>query len=181
MYVKEEFRNRGIGSALLETLKGDMSEPNRMFKEQRCKILATSARKHYGYVQFGLFRAEGFRRTRNNMDVAYICALSRTGAGTKLDIPMTKPMTIQETGVRIFFKPTCQYCKVTNEMIRSQIRKVNDQIDIRECNLWSCSRDALRRGITSVTTYINGHPIVPMKDESFQRTIRHLSRSPDER
>ena len=175
MYVQEEFRNRGIGSALLKAVKSDMSKSNRMFKEQTCRMLATSARKHYGYVQFGLFRAEGFRRTKNSIDVALVCPLLSGGLETKLDIQTTKPLTIQERGVKIFFKPTCQYCKTTNRMIKGEIRKSNTKLEIEECNLWTCHREALRRGITSVATYINGHPIVPMEPERFRKTVRRLS------
>jgi GNAT superfamily N-acetyltransferase len=178
MYVREELRNRGIGSALLEAVKSEMSKPNRMFKEQKCKMLATSAREHYGYVQFGLFKAEGFRITKNNIDVALICPLSSTGVETKLDVEATKPLVVKERGVKVFFKPTCQYCKTSNEMIKSQIRKVNDKLNIEECNLWTCYREAFRRRITSVTTYINGHPVVPMEPDRFQKTIRRLSQTP---
>lgn len=178
MYVREELRNHGIGSALLEAVKSEMSRPNRMFKEQKCKMLATSARRHYGYIQFDLFKAKGFRRTKNNVDVALICPLSSTCVETKLDVQATNPLVVQERGAKIFFKPTCQYCKTTNEMIKSQIRKVNDKLNIEECNLWTCYREALRRRITSVTTYINGHPVVPTEPERFQNKIRRLSHTP---
>jgi GNAT superfamily N-acetyltransferase len=177
MDVQEEFRNRGIGSALLEAVKSEMLTPNSMFKEQTCSMLATSARKHYGYIQFGLFKAKGFRKTRNNIDLALICPLSKSETDTKLDVPATKPLTIQERGVKIFFKPTCQYCKITNEMIKSEIRRINDRLKIEECNLWTCYLEALRRGITSVTTYINGHPVLPMEPEKFARVVRRLSRA----
>jgi GNAT superfamily N-acetyltransferase len=177
MDVQEEFRNRGIGSALLEAVKSGMSKPNRMFKEQRCRMLVTSARKHYGYIQFGLFKAKGFRKTRNNIDVALVCSLSKADTDTNLGIPATKPLIIRERGVKIFFKPTCQYCKTANERIESEIAEANGKLDIEECNLWTCYREALRRGITSVTTYVNGHPVAPMEPEKFQKAIRRLSRS----
>jgi GNAT superfamily N-acetyltransferase len=177
MDVQEEFRNRGIGTALLEAVKSRMRAPNSMFKEQPCKMLSTSARKHYGYIQFGLFKAQGFRKTRNNIDLALICPLSRTDTDTRLDIPATRPLTIQERGVKIFFKPTCQYCKNTNEMIKNEIRNVNDTLTIEECDLWTCHQEAARRGITSVATYINGHPVLPMEPEKFTKMIRRLSRT----
>jgi GNAT superfamily N-acetyltransferase len=177
MDVQEEFRNRGIGSALLEAVKSEMLTTNNMFRDQTCKMLATSARKHYGYTQFSPFKAKGFRKTRNNVDLAFICPLSKTETDTKLDVPATSPLTVQERGVKIFFKPTCQYCKTTNEMIRSEIRKTNDRLTIEECDLWTCYREALRRGITSVTTYINGHPVLPMECGKFTKTIRHLCRT----
>jgi hypothetical protein len=63
-------------------------------------------------------------------------------------------------------------------MIKGEIRKINNKLEIEECNLWTCYREALRRGITSVATYINGHPIVPMEPERFQKTVRRLSQDP---
>jgi hypothetical protein len=63
-------------------------------------------------------------------------------------------------------------------MIRGEIRKINNKLKIEECNLWTCHREALRRGITSVATYINGRPVVPMELKRFQKTIRRLSIDP---
>jgi len=170
MYVQEEFRRRGVGSELLEVVKSEMSKSNRMF-ESSCKMLATSARKHYGYIRSGLFETKGFRKTKNSIDVALVCPLSKTDTETRLDILMTKLLTVQERGVKIFFKPTCQYCKGTNEQIKTEIRKINNKLKIEECNLWTCYQEALHRGITSVATYIKGQPVLPMEPKKFLRTI----------
>lgn len=175
MYVQEELRRRGIGSELLEAVKSEMSKPNKMFKSP-CRMLATSARKHYGYIQFGLFKTKGFRKTTNNIDYALVCPLSKTETETRLDIPTAKPLIIQEKGMKIFFKPTCQYCKTTNEKLKTEIRKINGKLKIEEYNLWTCYREALRRRITFVTTYINGQPVLPMEPKNFLKKIRHLSR-----
>lgn len=176
MYVQEEFRRRGVGSELLEAVKSEMSKPNRMFEKRLCRVLATSARKHYGYIQFGLFKSKGFKKTKNNIDYAFVCSLSGRDTELKLDIPTTKPLTIEEKGVKIFFKPTCQYCRSTNEKIKTEIKKINDKLKIEEFNIWTCHKDALRRGITFVATYINGHPVLPMKPDEFWKAIRRLSR-----
>lgn len=176
MYVQEEFRRRGVGSELLEAVKNEMSKPNRMFRRPMCKMLATSARKHYGYIQFGLFKTKGFQKSRNNIDYALVCPLSERETELELDIPTTKPLTIKERGVKIFFKPTCQYCRSTNENIKTEIRQINNKLKIEEFNLWTCHKEALRRGITFVATYINGHPVLPMEPDEFSKTIRRLSR-----
>jgi hypothetical protein len=94
----------------------------------------------------------------------------------KMDIPSSKPRIVKEHGVRIFFKPTCQYCMHTNEkIIKTEIRKVNKEIPIEECNLWDCPEEAVRRRITNVATYINGKPVLPMPPEEFLRTLRRIA------
>jgi GNAT superfamily N-acetyltransferase len=175
MYVREEQRKKGIGSALLESLIDDVSRPNALFYNEPCSLIATSARRVYGYSQVGLFKHKGFIRTKENPDVALVLPLS-TNADTKLGIPASRPAVLKEKGVKIFFKPTCQYCKRTNErVLKAEIRKVNQDIPIEECNLWTCSQEAIRRRITCVTTYVNGRPLLPSDPKKFLETLRCMA------
>jgi GNAT superfamily N-acetyltransferase len=176
MFVQEAHRKKGIGSALLDALICEMSKPNRLFRQARCKMLVASARRIYGYSQVGLFKHKGFRRVAGNVDVGLILPLSDLAKGIKLDIPRSRAKSLQEDGVKIFFKPTCQYCKRTNEsLIKAEIRKVNPDLTIEECNMWTCPEEAIRRRITSVATYIRGNPVLPMSPDRFLKTIRNLA------
>jgi GNAT superfamily N-acetyltransferase len=175
IYVPRRRRHRGIGSALLDSLINEMSKPNKLFHEARCRMLATSARKVYGYTQLGLFKQKGFMRTKGNTDAALVLPLSDT-AKLEMDVPSSKPKTVTERGVIIFFKPTCQYCTCTNErIIKAEIRKVNKQIPIEEVNLWTHPEEAIKRRITCVATYINGKPVLPMAPAKFLKTLRTLA------
>ena len=180
IYVPKRYRKRGIGSALLDALINEMSKPNKLFAQFPCRMIATSARKVYGYTQVGLFKQKGFRRIKGNADVGLILPLSDSLADTDLDIPPSKPKILKEHGVKIFFKPTCQYCKYTNEkIIKAEIRKVNQRIRIEEHNLWTCAEEAIHRRITCVATYINGNPILPMSPRKFLRTLKNMALEPN--
>jgi len=63
------------------------------------------------------------------------------------------------------------------EMIKAEIRKVNKEIPIKECNLWDCPEEAIRRRITYVATYINGKPVLPMAARKFLETLRRMARN----
>lgn len=179
MYVREEHRKKGIGSALLEALIDDVSRPNALFDNEPCSLIATSARRVYGYSQVGLFKHKGFIRIKENPDVGLVLPLSST-ADTELGFPSFQPAVLKEQGVKIFFKPTCQYCKRTNErVIKAEIRKVNKDIPIEECNLWTCSEEAVRRRITCVATYINGRPVLPLAPKKFLETLRRMASKAD--
>ncbi|MFQ6068811.1 MAG: GNAT family N-acetyltransferase, partial [Candidatus Bathyarchaeia archaeon] len=175
IYVKRNLRNRGVASALLEALINVMKKPNELFEWRRCKMLSTSARERYGFEQVSYFKHRGFIETRGNIDVALVYPLAETSVKESLDIPSSEPLHIQEKGVKIFFNPTCQYCKYTNEEIKTKIREVNSTIEIEECSLWTRSKEALRRGITCVATYINGKPVLPLPPQQFWETIKRLS------
>ena len=178
IYVQEKHRKRGIGSALLEAIINEMSRPNRMFDQTPCKIIVISARRVHGYAKVGLLKYKGFRRIKGNPDVGLVLPLT-TSADMMLDVPPSRPKVLRERGVKIFFKPTCQYCKRTNErVIKAEIRKVNQEIPIEECNMWTCSQEAIRRKITYVTTYINGKPILPMSPQKFLETLRSMASKP---
>lgn len=176
IYVPKRYRHRGIGSALLDSLINEISNPNKLFDQAPCRMLVTSARKVYGYTQVGLFKRKGFRRIKGNPDVGLVLALFDTDKNMKLDIPPSKPRTVKERGVKIFFKPTCQYCTHTNERtIKAEIRKVNKQIPIEEVSLWTRPEEAIRRNITCVATYINGKPVLPMAPAKFLKTLKTLA------
>jgi GNAT superfamily N-acetyltransferase len=172
IYVPKRYRHRGIGSALLDSLIEEMSKPNKLFRKACCRMLVTSARKIQGYTQVGLFKRKGFRRIKGNADVGLVLPLSNDVEDMKLDISSSKPRAVKERGVKIFFKSTCQYCMLTNEMIKTEIRKVNKKIQIEEFNLWEYPDEAIRRRITYVATYINGKPVLPMAQRKFLQTLK---------
>jgi GNAT superfamily N-acetyltransferase len=172
IYVKENVRNRGIGSLLLRSLISEVEKPNSLFKPHRCRIISTTARERYGFTQVSYFKTKGFRETKGNTDTRLIYPLSRMSLEESLDIPGFEPIKIHEQGVKIFFDPSCHMCKYMNEKIKANIREVNPTIKIEECNLWTYSKEAIHRGITSVATYINGKPILPMEPQEFWKTIK---------
>lgn len=175
IYVKRNVRNRGIGSALLKAIISDMEKPNKLFEWCQCRMLSTSARERYGFTQVSYFKTKGFIKTEGNIDAGLIYPLSKRGLKKSLDIPSSKPVNVQEHGVKIFFNPSCHMCKYMNKNIKAKIREVNPTIEIEECNLWTHSKEAIRRGITSVATYINGKSILPMPPQEFWKAIRRLS------
>ena len=182
MYVPKRYRHRGVGSALLDSVINEMSRPNKLFCQIPCRLLVASASKIHGYSQEGLFKRKGFRRIKGNADAGLVLPLSGTVKDVKLDIPFSKPRTVKEYGVKIFFKPTCQYCTHTNEkIIKAAIRRVNKEILIEECNLWDFPEEAIRRNITYVATYINGKPLLPMAPRKFLKTLRRMASEPDVR
>lgn len=175
IYVKRNLRNRGVGSALLKALIRDMEKPSKLFGWRQCRVLSTSARERYGYTQVSYFKTQGFVETEGNIDACLIYPMAETSLKESLDIPDLEPLQIREGGVKIFFSPSCQYCKYTNESIRAKIREVNPTIKIEECNLWTDYKEALRRRITCVATYIKGKPVLPLPPQQFWETIKRLS------
>jgi GNAT superfamily N-acetyltransferase len=175
IFVPKRYRNRGIGSALLDSLTDEMSRPNRFFLQVPCRMLVASANEVHGYTQVGLFRHKGFRRTKGSVDVGLVLPLRGSLKGTGLDIPSSRPRTVKEHGVKIFYKPTCQYCTRTNREIEAEIRKINKGIPIEECNLWTCAQEAIRRRITYVATYVNGKPLLPMPPRKFLRNLKQAA------
>ena len=175
IYVKRNVRNCGIGSSLFKSLISDMERPSKLFEWRQCRMLSTTARERYGFTQVSYFKTKGFIETGGNVDAGLVYPLSKTGVKESLDIPRSEPVSIQEQGVKIFFNPSCHMCKYMNENIKANIREVNATIEIEECNLWTHSEEAIRRGITSVATYINGKPVLPMPPQGFWKTIKRLS------
>jgi GNAT superfamily N-acetyltransferase len=179
IYVPRRYRHQGIGSALLDSLIEEMSKPNELFQKSRCRMLVTSARKIHGYTQVGLFKRKGFRRMKGNADVGLVLPLSNAIEDLKLDISSSRPKAVKEHCVKIFFKPTCQYCMLTNKMIKTQIRRANKKIQIEESDLWRNSDEAIHRRITCVATYINRKPILPMANRKFLQTLRNAASGSD--
>jgi len=152
-----------------------MSRSNKLFCDSPCRLLVASASKIHGYTQVGLFKRKGFRRVKGNADVGLVLPLSSAVKDVKLDILPSKPRTLKEHGVKIFFKPTCQYCIRTNESIKAEVRKVNKGIPIEECSLWEYPEEAIRRRITYVATYINGKPVLPMAPRKSHAALRRMA------
>jgi len=175
IYVERNVRNRGLGLTLLNALMNDMKKPNKLFKWAQCRVFATTARERLGFTQVRYFKSKGFSETKGNIDAGLVYPLSETGLEKSLDIPQSKPLNVQESDAKIFFNPTCHMCKYMNENIKAKIREVDPRIEIEECNLWVHSQEALRRGITSVATYIRGSPILPMDPEEFWETVRRVT------
>lgn len=176
MYVPKRYRHCGIGSALLDSVTDEMSKPNPLFPHVPCRMLVASANKIHGYTQVGLFKHKGFRNVEGNEDVGLVLALSDTAEDVKLDIPPSKPITVKERGVKIFYKPSCQYCIHTNErIIKAEIRKSNKEIPIEEYDLCEHPEEAIRRRITYVATYINGKPVLPMAPRKFLNALRRMA------
>jgi GNAT superfamily N-acetyltransferase len=175
IYVKRNVRNRGIGSALLKSLLDDTKNPSKLFEQRQCRMLSTTARKRYGFTQVSYFKTKGFIETGGNIDAGLVYPLSKTDVKESLDTPRSELVRIQEEGVKIFFNPSCHMCKYMNENIKANIREVNATIEIEECNLWTHSEEAIRRGLTSVATYVNGKAVLPMPPEEFWKTIKRLS------
>lgn len=175
IYVKRNVRNRGVGSELLETLICEMEKPNKLFEGRKCGMLSTSARDRYGFTQVNYFKTKGFKEIVGNIDAGLVYSLQAADIKEGFAIPRSKPIQIKECGAKIFFDPSCQYCKYSNEGIKAKIKEANPTMEIEECNLWTHSKEAIRRGITSVATYINGMPILPMPPQEFWKTIRRLS------
>jgi len=174
IYVKRDVRHSGIGSLLLKALINDMKKPNKPFKSCPCKMLSTTARERYGFTQASYFKSKGFEKTEGNIDAGLIYPLSKTDLDKSLDIPCSEPISVKEQGAKIFFNPSCHMCKYMNENIKARIREAAPDMKIEEYNLWTYSSEALRRGITSVATYINGRPILPMNPPEFWETIRRF-------
>ena len=172
MYVRRDFRGRGIGSKLLNVLVNEMRTTNPLFKERTCRVLVTTARQHMRFKLPSYFIRKGFRRTKDNVDVGLAYFLSEKLPGERLDIATSNPVQVREKGVRIFYTPTCQYCIFWNERIRKFVTEVKPNTRIEEVNIWAQPAEAIRRKITSPVTYVNGKPILPTDPEKFYEKIR---------
>jgi GNAT superfamily N-acetyltransferase len=180
IYVKRDFRGRGIGSKLLDVLMKEMRMTNPLFKEHPCKIFVTTARQHTGFKQPSYFLLKGFTRTMDNIDVGLTYWLSEKRPGERLDIPVSGPIQVREEGVQIFYSPACQYCMFWNERIRKFVDKVKPNARVNEVNLWTQPEEAIRRKVTSPITYVNGKPIPPMDPDQFYKNIKTIFRGKEE-
>lgn len=167
IYVKREFRDRGIGSKLLNDLTNEMKMTNLLFKGKPCRVFVTTARRHVGFKQPSYFLLKGFTRTMDNIDVGLAYWLSEKRPEERLDIPVSGPIHVAENGVRIFYSPSCQYCLFWNERIRKFVDGVKPNTSVEEVNLWTQPEELIRRKATCQITYVNGRPIPPMSPDKF--------------
>lgn len=172
IFVKHEFRNQGIGSKLLEALIDEMEKPNPLFKNQPCRVLVTTARERYAFKQPSYFRLKVFSEIRGNLDAGLVNWLFEEEPPESLGISGYGPIQMTEQGVTIFYDPCCRYCIYTNENIRKLVTELKPGISVREFNLWDEPQEALKRGVTSRITYINGAPILFREPEQFRAAIR---------
>ena len=174
IFVKREFRNQGIGSRLLEALIDEMKKPNPLFENQPCRVFVTTARERYAFKQPGYFRLKGFSEVKGNPDVGLVNWLFEEEPTESLGISSYGPIQMTEQGVTIFYDPSCQYCIYFNENIRKLVNEFQPDISVREFNLWNEPQEALKRGVTSRVTYINGTPILFWDPEQFREAIRKV-------
>lgn len=172
IYVRRDFRGRGIGSKLLNVLVNEMRMTNPLFKGQSCRVFVTTARQRVGFKQPSYFLLKGFTRTMDNVDVGLSYWLSEKRRGERLDIPVSGPIQVRDEGVRIFYSPTCQYCMFWNERIRNFVHEVKPNARVDEVNLWTQPTEAVQRKVTSPVTYVNGKPILPMDPNQFYENIK---------
>jgi len=172
IYVRRNFRGRGIGSKLLSALINEMKTTNPLFKEQPCRVFVTTARQHSGFKQPSYFLLKGFKRTMNNVDVGLAYWLSERTQMKKLDIPVSGPICVAEKGVRIFYSPSCQYCMFWNERIRKFVNEVKPNTRVEEINIWKKPEELIRRKATCQIIYVNGRPIPPMDPDKIWETIK---------
>lgn len=172
IFVKQEFRNQGIGSKLLETLIDEIKKPNPLFENQSCRVLVTTARERHAFKQPSYFRLRGFSEIRGNLDAGLVNWLFEEEPSESLGISSYGPIQMTEQGIAIFYDPCCQYCIYINENIRKLVTELKPSIGVRELNLWDEPREALKRSVTSRVTYINGAPILFREPEQFREAVR---------
>ena len=172
IFVKHEFRNQGIGSKLLETLIDEMKKPNPLFENRPCRVFVTTARERYAFKQPSYFRLKGFSEIRGNLDAGLVNWLFEEEPAESLGVSSYGPIQMTEQGVTTFYDPCCQYCVYFNESIRKLVTELKPGISVREFSLWDEPQEALKRGVTSRVTYINGTPILFGEPEQFREAIR---------
>jgi GNAT superfamily N-acetyltransferase len=172
IFVKRESRSQGIGSKLLEALINDMKKPNPLFENQPCRVLVTTARERYAFKQPSYFRLKSFSEVKGNPDAGLVNWLFEKEPAESLGISSYGPIQMTEQGVTIFYDPCCQYCIYFNENIGKLVNELRSGISVREFNLWDEPQEALKRGVTSRVTYINGTPILFWDPEQFREAIR---------
>jgi len=173
IFVRRDFRNKGIGAKLLNALFEEMKKPNPLFESQLCRVFVTTARERVGFKQPSYFLLKGFSKTEDNLDVGLAYWLSEKEPKERLDIPITGPIQVDEQGVRIFYSPFCQYyASARNESIKKCVAQINPHIKVEEINMWTQPEESIRRRVTSPVIYVNGIPIPPMDPEQFYETIK---------
>jgi len=172
IFVKKKFREQGIGFKLLQNLVDEMREPNPYFDGQPCRVFVTTARQRQAFRQPSYFRLKGFSETAGNIDAGLVYWLSEEKPRESLDVRNAGPIQVAERGVTIFFDPSCQWCIYINETTRKRVSEFKPHTPVQELDIWRDSDEALRRGVTSRTTYVNGRPIQFLEAEQFRENLR---------
>lgn len=173
IFVKRDFRGRGIGSELLDALIDELRKPNPLFEANPCRSFVTTARERFGFKQPSYFLLKGFTRTADNIDVGLVYWLFEKRLEERLDIPVSDPIQVAEKGVRIFYSPFCQYYAGTwIENIRKFIEEIKPHTRFEEVNIWAQPKEAIRRRVTCPVIYVKGTPIPSMDPDPFWENIR---------
>lgn len=172
IFVKKVFRGNGIGYRLLQSLIDDMKKPNPYFEEQPCRVLVTTARQRQAFRQPSYFRLKGFSQTSGNIDAGLVYWLSQEKPSESVEVESSCPLQVEEKGVKIFYDPCCQWCVYINEGIKKRVNEIRPDTLIEEFDIWKDSKEALKRGVTSRTTYVNGKPIHFKDSEQFREDLR---------
>ena len=104
IFVKRDFRGKGIGSKLLCNLISEMRRPNPLFKTKQCRVIVTTARERYAFRQPSYFLFKGFKRINDNIDVGLKYWLYEADNEERLDIPVSDPIKVTEKGTN-FLQP----------------------------------------------------------------------------
>jgi len=172
IFVKKAFRERGIGAKLLQKLIDDVKKPSPYFEGQPCQVLVTTARQRQAFRQPSYFKLRGFQEIEGNIDAGLVYWLSNEKARKSIDVGVSTPIQVDEKGVKIFYDPCCQWCIFINETTKKRVNEIKPNTPIEEFDIWKNSKEALRRGITSRTTYVNGRPIQYKNSEQFREDLR---------
>lgn len=171
IFVKKVFRERGIGSKLLQGLIDDVSTPNPYFEGRICRALVTTARQRQAFRQPSYFKLKGFSQTKGNVDAGLVYWLSHKDSES-IEVRSIGPVQVAERGVNIFFEPCCQWCSFINDSVRKRVNEIRPNTPIEEFDIWKNSEEALRRGVTSRTTYVNGIPVQFTDADQFREDLR---------
>jgi len=158
IFTKKDFRLKGVADKLLRELIKEIKKPAPIFQNKPCRLFVTSARERYFSNQPSYFRKKGFRPIEGCVDAGLALWLSKPSLDEGLNIPRVEMPRVKEEGVKIFYSPTCQWCIRLNENVKKLIQELKPDIKIEEINIWDQPEEALKRGIASRVTYINGKP-----------------------
>jgi GNAT superfamily N-acetyltransferase/glutaredoxin len=172
IFVKKVFREKGIGFNLLQSLINEMKKPNPYFREQPCRVLVTTARQRQAFRQPSYFRLKGFSQTQGNVDAGLVYWLFKEKHGEYVSVSSSEPLKVEEKGVKIFYDPCCQWCIFINETTKNLVNEIKPSTATQELDIWKDSKEALRRGVTSRTTYVNGRPVHFKDSEQFREGVR---------
>jgi len=172
IFVKKVFREQGIGARLLQNLIDEVKKPNPYFEGQPCRVLVTTARQRQAFRQPSYFRFKGFLQTTGNIDAGLVHWLSEAKHVEGVDVSVSGPLQVEERGVSIFYDPSCQWCVYINETTKKRVNEIGLGTPIQEFDIWKDSEEALKRGVTSRTTYVHGRPIQFWDAEQFREDLR---------